>query len=53
VFDAVGKRKTSAFKVACAAALTPGGKYASVDDRQCHHHGPTLAPLDQSTPLIP
>jgi len=33
VFDAVGKRKTSAFKVACAAALTPGGKYASVDDR--------------------
>src|SRR5713226_4226745 len=35
VFDAVGRRKTSAFKVACAAggALTPGGKYASVDDR--------------------
>ncbi len=33
VFDAVGKRKTSAFKVACAAALTTGGKYASVDDR--------------------
>ncbi len=35
VFDAVGKRKTSAFKVACAAggALTPGGKYTSVDDR--------------------
>ena len=33
VFDAVGKRKTSAFKVACAAALTTGGKYASLDDR--------------------
>jgi NADPH:quinone reductase-like Zn-dependent oxidoreductase len=33
VFDAVGKRKSSAFKVACATALTPGGKYASVDDR--------------------
>src|SRR5690349_24123929 len=35
VFDAVGKPKTSAFKVACAAvgALTPGGKYTSVDDR--------------------
>src|SRR2546422_6114947 len=33
VFEAVGKRKTSAFKVACAAALTPGGKYASAEDR--------------------
>jgi NADPH:quinone reductase-like Zn-dependent oxidoreductase len=32
VFDAVGRRKTSAFKVASATALTPGGKYASVDD---------------------
>ena len=35
VLDAVGRRKTSAFKVASAAGgpLTPGGKYASVDDR--------------------
>jgi alcohol dehydrogenase len=32
VFDAVGRRKTSALKVACQTALTPTGKYISVDD---------------------
>src|SRR3989441_6689701 len=33
VFDAVGKRKTSAFKDPSAAALTPGGRFACGDDR--------------------
>lgn len=32
VLDAVGTRKTSRLKVACRAALAPGGKYVSVDD---------------------
>ena len=32
VLDAVGRRKTSALKVACSQALAPGGKYLSVDD---------------------
>jgi len=32
VLDAVGKRKTSALKLACKAALAPGGKYVSVDE---------------------
>ena len=32
VFDAVGKRKTSALKESARAALTPGGRYISVDD---------------------
>jgi len=32
VLDAVGTRKTSRLKVACRAALAPGGKYISVDD---------------------
>jgi NADPH:quinone reductase-like Zn-dependent oxidoreductase len=32
VLDAVGKRKTSKLKDACRKALTPGGKYVSVDD---------------------
>ena len=31
VFDAVGKRKSSKLKVQCRNALTPGGKYISVD----------------------
>jgi alcohol dehydrogenase len=31
VFDAVGRRKTSALKVACERALTPSGKNISVD----------------------
>lgn len=33
VFDAVGRKKTSPLKVACANALTPEGKSISVDDR--------------------
>jgi NADPH:quinone reductase-like Zn-dependent oxidoreductase len=32
VFDAVGKRKSSQFKLLCKEALTPNGKYISVDD---------------------
>jgi NADPH:quinone reductase-like Zn-dependent oxidoreductase len=32
VFDAVGKRKTSALKTACKAALAADGRYVSVDD---------------------
>ena len=32
VFDAVGKRKSSPLKVQCQTALTPNGKYLSVDD---------------------
>lgn len=31
VFDAVGKRKTSALKTACREALAPGGVFVSVD----------------------
>jgi NADPH:quinone reductase-like Zn-dependent oxidoreductase len=32
ILDAVGKRKTSALKVACKNAIAPGGRYISVDD---------------------
>jgi NADPH:quinone reductase-like Zn-dependent oxidoreductase len=32
ILDAVGKRKTSRLKDACKKALTPGGKYVSIDD---------------------
>ena len=32
VFDAVGKRKSSTLKLLCKKALTPNGKYLSVDD---------------------
>src|ERR1019366_4727274 len=32
IFDAVGKRKRSKFKFQCKKALTPNGKYLSVDD---------------------
>jgi len=32
VFDAVGKRKTSPLKLQCKNALSPNGKYLSVDD---------------------
>jgi NADPH:quinone reductase-like Zn-dependent oxidoreductase len=32
IFDAVGKRKSSKLKVQCKTALTPTGKYLSVDD---------------------
>jgi len=31
IFDAVGKRKSSQLKVQCKTALTPNGKYLSVD----------------------
>jgi len=32
VFDAVGRRKSSRLKMLCKEALTPNGKYISVDD---------------------
>jgi NADPH:quinone reductase-like Zn-dependent oxidoreductase len=32
VFDAVGKRRSSKLKLLCKEALTPNGKYISVDD---------------------
>jgi NADPH:quinone reductase-like Zn-dependent oxidoreductase len=32
IFDAVGKRKSSKLKLECQKALTPNGKYISVDD---------------------
>jgi len=32
IFDAVGKRKSSQLKLQCKKALTPTGKYLSVDD---------------------
>jgi NADPH:quinone reductase-like Zn-dependent oxidoreductase len=32
IFDAVGKRKSSHLKLQCKNALTPNGKYLSVDD---------------------
>jgi NADPH:quinone reductase-like Zn-dependent oxidoreductase len=32
IFDAVGKRKSSKLKLQCKKALTPNGKYVSVDD---------------------
>jgi NADPH:quinone reductase-like Zn-dependent oxidoreductase len=32
IFDAVGKRKSSPLKLQCTKALTPNGKYLSVDD---------------------
>jgi NADPH:quinone reductase-like Zn-dependent oxidoreductase len=43
IFDAVGKRKSSKLKVQCKTALTPNGKYISVDDG---------SPLLQSEDLI-
>jgi NADPH:quinone reductase-like Zn-dependent oxidoreductase len=45
VLDAVGGTKTSAFKVACRAALTPGGRYVSVDDGIPRLKGDHLAQL--------
>jgi NADPH:quinone reductase-like Zn-dependent oxidoreductase len=32
ILDAVGKRKSSKLKLQCKNALTPNGKYISVDD---------------------
>jgi alcohol dehydrogenase len=45
VFDAVGRRKTSALKVASATALTPGGRAISVDDRTPRLGGDELLQL--------
>jgi len=32
ILDAVGKRRTSKLKISCKKALSPGGKYVSIDD---------------------
>ena len=45
VFDAVGRRRTSALKVACQTALAPGGRYLSVDDGLPRLHKDGLALL--------
>lgn len=45
VLDAVGKRKTSALKVACREALAPGGSYVSVDDGTPRVRGGDFAAL--------
>jgi NADPH:quinone reductase-like Zn-dependent oxidoreductase len=49
VLDAVGKRKTSPLKEAARTALTPGGRYVSVD-----HGRPTLSTgdLEQLTKFV-
>ena len=46
VFDAVGRRKTSALKVASANALAPGGRAISVDDRTPRLGGDELLQLN-------
>jgi NADPH:quinone reductase-like Zn-dependent oxidoreductase len=38
IFDAVGRRKSSPLKVQCKTALTPNGKYISVDDGSPNIH---------------
>ena len=45
VLDAVGGRKTSAFKVACRTTLTPSGRYVSVDHGIPRMTGERLAQL--------
>jgi NADPH:quinone reductase-like Zn-dependent oxidoreductase len=47
VFDAVGRRKTSPLKVACANALTLEGKSISVDDRMPRFRGEDLIQLKE------
>jgi NADPH:quinone reductase-like Zn-dependent oxidoreductase len=42
IFDAVGKRKSSKLKLQCKKALTPNGKYISVDDGSPKLHGEDL-----------
>ncbi len=42
VFDAVGKRKSSKLKLQCKIALTPNGKYLSVDDGSPKLHSEDL-----------
>ena len=42
IFDAVGKRKSSQLKEQCKKALTPNGKYVSVDDGSPKLHSEDL-----------
>jgi NADPH:quinone reductase-like Zn-dependent oxidoreductase len=47
IFDAVGKRKSSKLKVQCKTALTPNGKYLSVDDGSPKLHSEDLILLKE------
>jgi NADPH:quinone reductase-like Zn-dependent oxidoreductase len=47
VFDAVGRRKTSPLKLASRNALTPGGKFVSVDDALPRIRGDDLIRLKE------
>ncbi len=47
IFDAVGKRKSSQLKVQCKTALTPNGKYTSVDDGSPKLHSEDLILLKE------
>jgi NADPH:quinone reductase-like Zn-dependent oxidoreductase len=47
ILDAVGKKKTSTFKMQCKKALTPNGKYISIDDGT-----PGMNPEDSIEALI-
>jgi NADPH:quinone reductase-like Zn-dependent oxidoreductase len=47
ILDAVGKRKSSKFKHQCKTALTPNGKYISVDDGSPNLHTEDLILLKE------
>ncbi len=47
IFDAVGKRKSSKLKLQCKKALTPNGKYISVDDGSPKLHSEDLILLKE------
>ena len=50
VFDAVGRRKTSPMKEASRNALTPAGKFISVDDRLPRFRRGGPHPAQESSP---
>lgn len=47
ILDAVGKSKGSTFKAQCKKALTPNGKYVSVDDGDPKLHSESLTFLNE------
>lgn len=49
MLDSVGRSKTSTLKTACRQALTPGGRYVSIDDGDLQ---PSTQRLDRLTTLI-
>jgi NADPH:quinone reductase-like Zn-dependent oxidoreductase len=51
IFDAVGKRKSSKIKLQCKKALTPNGKYISIDDGSPKLHNEDLILLKQLVEL--